>query len=92
MDIQQLYELIINEPIYLTITALLVLIAAYSILKKLFKLLLIILILLMAYVGYIMYTGGNLPTNEEINSLKNKGAEVIEKGIDKLDAISKSSE
>ena len=29
----------------------------------------ILLILLILYVGYIIYTDGDLPTNEEINSL-----------------------
>ena len=72
MDLQNLYNIIINEPIYLTIVSILILILVYSILKKLFKMLMFILIILMFYIGYLMYTGQSLPNQKEINSVKDK--------------------
>ncbi len=92
MNLQNLYNIIINEPIYLTIVSILILILVYSILKKLFKMLIIILIILMVYIGYLMYTGQSLPNQEEINSVKDKVIEEVEKGINILDEISKNND
>ena len=92
MNLQNLYNIIINEPIYLTIFSILVLILVYSILKKLFKMLVFILIILMFYIGYLMYTGQSLPNQKEINSVKDKVLEEVEKGINILDEISKNND
>jgi len=92
VNLQNLYNIIINEPIYLTIVSILILILVYSILKKLFKMLIIILIILMVYIGYLMYTGQSLPNQEEINSVKDKVIEEVEKGINILDEISKNND
>ena len=92
MNFQNLYNIIINEPIYLIIVSILVLILVYSILKKLFKMLIIILILLMCYIGYLMYTGQSLPNQEKINSVKDKVIDEVEKGINILDQMSKNND
>ncbi len=92
MDLQNLYNIIINEPLYLTIFSILVLILVYSILKKLFKMLVFILIILMFYIGYLIYTGQSLPNQKEINSVKDKVLEEVEKGINILDEISKNND
>ena len=92
MNFQNLYNIIINEPIYLIIVSILVLILVYSILKKLFKMLIIILILLMCYIGYLMYTGQSLPNQEKINSVKDKVIEEVEKGINILDQMSNNND
>ena len=92
MNFQNLYNIIINEPIYLIIVSILVLILVYSILKKLFKMLIIILILLMCYIGYLMYTGQSLPNQEKINSVKNKVIDEVEKGINILDQMSNNND
>tara|TARA_B000000532_G_scaffold118029_1_gene94728 strand:+ start:385 stop:552 length:168 start_codon:yes stop_codon:yes gene_type:complete len=54
--------------------------------------LIIILIILMVYIGYLMYTGQSLPNQEEINSVKDKVIEEVEKGINILDEISKNND
>ena len=92
MDLQNLYNIIINEPLYLTIFSILVLILVYSILKKLFKMLVFILIILMFYIGYLIYTGQSLPNQKEINSVKDKVLEEVEKGINILDEMSKNND
>ena len=91
MDFQNIYQIIINEPIYLIITTLLLLIIAYSILKKLFKMLVMLLIILILYIGYLMYTGQKLPSDENINSIKEKMVKGVEQGINKLDQLSKEN-
>ena len=92
MNLQNLYNIIINEPIYLTIVSILILILVYSILKKLFKTLVVILVILMFYIGCLMYTGQPLPNQEDINSAKDKVIEKVEKGINILDEISKNND
>ena len=92
MNFQNLYNIIINEPIYLIIVSILVLILVYSILKKLFKMLIIILILLMCYIGYLMYTGQSLPNQEEIISVKDKVIDEVEKGINILEQMSNNND
>lgn len=89
MTFENIYQIIINEPIYLTITVILVLIISYSILKKLFKMLVILLIILIIYIGYLMYTDQQLPNEENINSIKEKVVKGVEQGINKLDQMSK---
>ena len=92
MSLEHIYNIIINEPIYLTIVSILILILVYSILKKIFKLLMIILIVLICYIGYLMYTDQTLPNQEKINSVKDKVVQEVEKGINKLDEISKNND
>lgn len=92
MNLERIYNIIINEPIYLTIVCILILIAAYSILKRIFKLLLIILVILIGYIGYLMYTNQKLPTQEKINSVKDKVIEEVEKGINKLDQLTNDND
>ena len=92
MSLEHIYNIIINEPIYLTIVSILILILVYSILKKIFKLLMIILIVLICYIGYLMYTNQTLPNQEKINSVKDKVLQEVEKGINKLDEISKNND
>lgn len=92
MSLEHIYNIIINEPIYLTIFSILILILVYSILKKIFKLLMIILIVLICYIGYLMYTDQTLPNQEKINSVKDKVLQEVEKGINKLDEISKNND
>ena len=91
MDFQNIYQIIINEPIYLIITILLLLIISYSILKKLFKMLVMLLIILILYIGYLMYTKQKLPSKENINSIKEKMVKGVEQGINKLDQLSKEN-
>ena len=51
-----------------------------------------ILIILMFYMGYLMYTGQSLPNQKEINSVKDKVLEEVEKGINILDEMSKNND
>jgi len=83
MDSQIIIETIVNEPIYLSIVIIFILIIIYSILKKFFKILIFALSCLLLYIGYLIYTGGDLPGNSEeiINPLLDKADELKEKAI-----------
>tara|TARA_Y100001970_G_scaffold129662_1_gene159859 strand:+ start:10621 stop:10899 length:279 start_codon:yes stop_codon:yes gene_type:complete len=91
LDFQAIYQIIINEPIYLTITIILLSIIAFSILKKLFKMMVTILIILVVYVVYLMWTGQDLPNEENINAIKEKVVKGVEQGIDQLDKMSREN-
>jgi len=61
MDISTITNIILSEPIYLSIVVLFILAFVYSVLKKFFKLLIIVLISLLLYVSYLIYTNQDLP-------------------------------
>ena len=91
MQDSQIYktlEIVLAEPIYLTIFILLILAFIYSVLKKFFKLLIITLISLLCYLGYLIFTNQDLPGETEhiiyplIDSAKEKATEIID-GISK---------
>tara|TARA_Y100001970_G_scaffold102221_1_gene128367 strand:+ start:198 stop:473 length:276 start_codon:yes stop_codon:yes gene_type:complete len=91
MNIDQVYQTIISEPVYLSIVVIFILISVYSILKKFFKLLIIILTILLCYVGFLIYTGDDLPGDSEqiINPMIEQAGELIKNASDKLQEISK---
>ena len=84
MKYHEIINIIISEPIYLSIAVLLLLSFVYSILKKFFTLLIIILICLIGYVGYLIYTNQDLPGDSDeviypfIDSAKEKAGSILE--------------
>ena len=87
MELVDIIDIIINEPIYLTIAVFLLLIIVYSILKKIFKLMIIALSCLIIYISYLVYTGQNLPGNVEIDPIKEKIENTIQEAKGTLDKI-----
>ena len=73
------YEIIISEPLYLSIFILLILATIYTILKKFFKLLIVTLICLIIYVSYLYITGDS-KTVDTFNKFIDKGNEIIDQG------------
>jgi len=65
VNYEDLYNIIISEPIYLTLVIIFILIIIYSILKKFFKLLIIIFLSLLIYISFLIYTDGDLPGESE---------------------------
>ena len=94
MDTNQIYSTIINEPIYLSIIIIFILISIYSILKKFFKLLIIILTLLIGYIFFLIYTGEDLPGDSEkiINPLIDKVGQIINDISNQLEILDKDFE
>ncbi len=50
-----------------------------------------ILIILVVYVVYLMWTGQDLPNEENINAIKEKVVKGVEQGIDQLDKMSREN-
>ena len=94
MDFNQIYTTIINEPIYLTISIIFLLIAVYSILKKFFKLLICTLAILFIYIGYLIYSGEDLPGDSEelINPLIDNAGKIIDSVTNQLKSLSEDKD
>ena len=94
MDFNQIYTTIINEPIYLTISIIFLLIAVYSILKKFFKLLIVTLAVLFIYIGFLIYTGEDLPGDSEelINPLIDNAGKIIDSVSNQLKSLSEDKD
>ena len=94
MDFNQIYTTIINEPIYLTISIIFLLIGVYSILKKFFKLLIGTLAILFIYIGFLIYTGEDLPGDSEelINPLIDNAGKIIDSVTNQLKSLSEDKD
>ena len=57
MNNLDIYNTIINNPIYLSIAVVLCLLLIYSALKKFIKMIIIALICIVIYLGYLYFTG-----------------------------------
>ena len=94
MDFNHIYNTIIEEPIYLSIAGIFLLITIYSILKKFFKLLVATLTILIIYIIFLIYTEQDLPGNSEeiINPLIDNAEEIIENITNQLKNISEDND
>ena len=94
MDINLIIETIINEPIYLTIVVLLVLVLIYSVLKKFFKLLIILLTVLILYIAYLIISDSDLPGESEkfVDPIIENAGEIIEQIGDEFNKLNKSKD
>ena len=70
----ELYNTIVNNPIYLSITVLLAVLVIYTALKKFIKWLIFALICFVAYLGFL-YMSGDPQVIEDVNKF---GAGIIE--------------
>lgn len=75
----ELYQIILEEPIFLTLVIIFILIIIYSVLKKFFKLLIIIFLAIIIYISYLIYSGNDLPGESEqfINPLIEKSSLIL---------------
>ena len=69
MENIDLYNTIIDNPIYLSVAVVLILLLIYSILKKFIKLIFIAFICIAIYLSYLYYTG-DPKTIKDVDSLK----------------------
>ena len=75
-----LYNIIINDPVYLTVAVLLAVAVVFSIVKKLFKFATILIALCVLYVGYLYYTGEEIPetSNDLIEDVSKRTEDAVE--------------
>ena len=75
-----IYQIILNEPILLALVIIFCLIIIYSILKRFFKLLLLTFGVILIYISFLIYSGEELPGESEkvINPIIEKSSLVLE--------------
>ena len=95
MDI---YKVILNDPVYITIAVILAIAVVFSAIKKLFKFAVVIIAFIVIYIGYLQYSGKEIPQSmdELIEGIEEKtgfAADKLLKGseelIDKADKLLK---
>ena len=79
-----LYNVIINDPVYIMIAVILAISVAFSVVKKLFKLVVILIAICVLYIGYLYYTGEEIPKTSDdlIENVSNKAADAVEDLLD----------
>ena len=75
----ELYNTIVNNPIYLSITVLLSVLVVYSALKKFIKWLIFALVCFVFYLGFL-YISGDEQTVKDVN----QGLEVVKDQVEKV--------
>ena len=86
-----LYDVIINDPVYLTIAVLLAVAVVFSIVKKLFKFAIILLTICVLYVGYLYYTGEEIPETSDdlIEDVSKRTEDAVEGLLKKSEDLKK---
>ena len=84
-----IYKVVINDTVYLTIAVLLAISVVFSIIKKLFKFAVIIIACIVFYIGYLHYSGGAVPQSmdkliEDIEKKSGSATEKLLKGSEEL--------
>ena len=75
-----LYNIIINDPVYITIAVILAIAVVLSIVKKLFKFAAILIAICVLYIGYLYYTGEEIPktVDDLIENVSEKAEDAVE--------------
>jgi len=81
MGMEALIGILVSQPIYICIAAVLVIFLLFSLWKKLIKTVIVIALMLVLYMGYLTWTG------KESSKIK---TEIIEKGKKTIDNIDKN--
>ena len=84
-----LYNIIINDPVYIAIAVLLAIAVVFSLIKKLFKFAVIIIACIVLYIGYLHYSGEEVPQSmdeliEDIEKKSGSATEKLLKGSEEL--------
>tara|TARA_Y100001970_G_scaffold185591_1_gene225731 strand:- start:22116 stop:22415 length:300 start_codon:yes stop_codon:yes gene_type:complete len=82
-----LYNIVINDPVYLTIAVILSIFVLFTAIKKMFKYLVVLISLCICYIGYLAYMGEEIPqtTDELIDDISKKAGDAVEVIKDKTD-------
>ena len=75
-----LYNIIIHDPVYITIAVILAIAVVFSVVKKLFKYAVILIVICVLYIGYLYNTGEEIPktANDLIESVSDKAEDAVE--------------
>ena len=88
-----LYNVIINDPVYIMIAVILAIAVVFSVVKKLFKLIAILIAICVLYIGYLYYTGEEIPKTSDdlIENVSDKAADAVENLLDKSEDLKKKA-
>jgi Ca2+/Na+ antiporter len=82
-----LYNIIINDPVYIAIAVILAVVVVFTVVKKLFKFAVILIAICVLYVGYLYYIGEEIPeTSDDLIE------DVIKRSEDGVDDLLDKSE
>ena len=86
-----LYNIIINDPVYITIAVILAIAVVFSVVKKLFKFAVILIAICVLYVGYLYYTGEEIPeiSDDLIENVSEKAENAVEGLLEKSEDLKK---
>ena len=88
-----LYNIIINDPVYITIAVILAIAVVFSVVKKLFKFAVILIAICVLYVGYLYYTGEEIPETSDdlIENVSEKAEDAVEGLLGKSEDLKKKA-
>ena len=86
-----LYEIIINDPVYITIAVLLAVSVVFSVVKKLFKFAVVLIAICVLYVGYLYYTGDEMPKTSDdlMEDVSKRTEDTVEDLLDQSEDLKK---
>ena len=86
-----LYNIIINDPVYITIAVILAIAVVLSIVKKLFKFAAILIAICVLYIGYLYYTGEEIPKTADdlFENVSEKAEDAVEGLLEKSEDLKK---
>ena len=88
-----LYNIIINDPVYITIAVILAIAVVFSVVKKLFKFAAILIAICVLYIGYLYYTGEEIPKTADdlIENVSAKAEDAVEGLLEKSEDLKKKA-
>ena len=86
-----LYNIIINDPVYITIAVILTIAVVFSVVKKLFKFAVILIAICVLYIGFLYYTGEEIPetVDDLIENVSDRAEDAIEGLLEKSEDLKK---
>ena len=88
MDFTEIYSIVVSNPIYIAVSALLIVLLIYSVIKKFVKILFVTLFCIVVYIGFLYYTGDEKVV-QDINKVRDQ---VIDNSKEALEVLDKASE
>ena len=87
MDFTEIYNIIVSNPIYIAVSALLIVLLIYSVIKKFVKILFVTLFCIIIYIGFLYYTGDE----KVVKDLNRVRDQVIDNSKEALEVLDKAS-
>ena len=89
-----IYNVIINDPVYMIIAIILAIAIIFTLMKKIFKFAVIIIAMCVLYLGYLYYIGEEIPDTVDslIENVGEKAGKVTEDLLEKSENLYEKAE